>query len=861
VNLSPGAGSATFYPAAGCNGSPITSVAINNGTSSASFNFTSTVPGSLTITASGSLTSAMQTETITFGPADHLAFNVSPGNGTVNQALTPSPQVTVKDAFNNTVSNATNSITVSLVSSNGAVLAGTTTGAPTSGIVTFAGLSVNLPGTGYTLSATSTPVLTAGSSTSFAIVGTPTQFAFSNPARTAQAGGCTPVTVESRDATNTPAPVTSDTVVNLSATGGSATFYPAANCTGGATTSATITAGTTAATFIFAGTVAGPLTITASGTLTSASQTETITFGIADHLAFVVSPGNGTVNQPLTPSPQVAIKDGFNNTVTSATNSITVSLVSSNGAVLSGTATGAPTSGVATFAGLSINLSGTGYTLSTTATPSLAAGASTSFSVVPTTPTQFAFSNPVRTPQAGGCTPVTVESRDANNAATPVTSDTVVNLSVPGSATLFAGADCTGGAITSVKIAAGTSSATFIFAGTVAGPLTITASGALASASQTETITFGIADRVAFVISPGSGSVNQPLTPSPQVAIQDGFHNTVTTATNVIALSMVSTNGAVLSGTTMGTPTAGIVTFDGLSVDKSGTGYTLKATSTPLMAASSAPFDVAGLPDAGPPDAGPSDAGSAPDPRAVNGYGCSTGGAQPGLLALIAMLLCFPRIRRRRFAMVLGILGLLFLAVPVRAEEEGATTTQPAKRPAPEALVPAKGFAGDGLIEPVEPPATPVAEVAPPKIESAPQAAEPPGMASAKPVGFGLYLGAVVDPVGKRIGPEVALGFDIGQNWQLRAGAVISTHSAGRLSFARHLFTTDSGGFSLNLAARALLAPFPGGTVIGGGLALAAQIHATSWLDLELTGAGEGYKVPGGSLITPLGAAGLALHF
>src|SRR3989441_9498865 len=51
-------------------------------------------------------------------------------------------------------------------------------------------------------------------------------------------------------------------------------------------------------------------------------------------------------------------------------------------------------------------------------------------------------------------------------------------------------------------------------------------------------------------------------------------------------------SGATLTGTTTVAAANGVATFYALSLDKSGTGYTLTATASGLSAATSAPFDV-----------------------------------------------------------------------------------------------------------------------------------------------------------------------------------------------------------------------------------------------------------------------------
>jgi alpha-tubulin suppressor-like RCC1 family protein len=110
-----------------------------------------------TLTAiSGTLTSAISAA-FTIGPAvpAQLAFTQEPSNTQQGQAITPSVQVAIQDAFANTVSSATNAVTLAIgTNPAGGTLTGTTTANAVSGTATFANLSINQPGSGYTLAAT-----------------------------------------------------------------------------------------------------------------------------------------------------------------------------------------------------------------------------------------------------------------------------------------------------------------------------------------------------------------------------------------------------------------------------------------------------------------------------------------------------------------------------------------------------------------------------------------------------------------------------------------------------------------------------------------------------------------------------------
>src|SRR5439155_1454380 len=83
----------------------------------------------------------------------------------------------------------------------------------------------------------------------------------------------------------------------------------------------------------------------------------------------------------ITPAVQVTVQDAQGNTVTTATTSITVAIgTNPPSGTLSGTTTVAAVNGVSTFANVSINNPGTGYTLTASAT-GLAGTTSGSFNI------------------------------------------------------------------------------------------------------------------------------------------------------------------------------------------------------------------------------------------------------------------------------------------------------------------------------------------------------------------------------------------------------------------------------------------------------------------------------------------------
>lgn len=109
----------------------------------------------------------------------------------------------------------------------------------------------------------------------------------------------------------------------------------------------------------------------------------------------------------------------------------------------------------------------------------------------------------------------------------------------------------------------------------------------------TASATAGAATKLAFTQVPVNTSAGSPITPAVKVAIQDAAGNTVTSATDAVTIAIGNNPN---SGTLFGTKTAGAVngvaTFAGLSIDRSGDGYTLAASASGLTGVTSPSFDI-----------------------------------------------------------------------------------------------------------------------------------------------------------------------------------------------------------------------------------------------------------------------------
>ncbi len=105
------------------------------------------------------------------------------------------------------------------------------------------------------------------------------------------------------------------------------------------------------------------------------------------------------------------------------------------------------------------------------------------------------------------------------------------------------------------------------------------------------------ATTLGFVGQPSAVQTGQPITPAVQVAIQSASGGTVAGRTDAVTLQLGSNpGGATLGGTVTRNAVGGVATFDNITLDQAGDGYTLTATASGLTSATSALFNVSAAP-------------------------------------------------------------------------------------------------------------------------------------------------------------------------------------------------------------------------------------------------------------------------
>jgi hypothetical protein len=538
--------------------------------------------------------------------ADRLVFSVQPSNATALSPITPQIEVKAIDQFDNLVTGFTDNVTLAISDANasGGTLSGVATKAAVGGVATFASMSIDIAQTGHTLDAsTATAFATSNTvtSSSFDITASTVNHLVitAQPTATTAGQSIATITVEAQDASN----------VLLTGFSGQVTAsITAATGTAGATLGGTptVTASGGIATFtdlnIDKKGTGYRLSFTASGLSGVTSNTFVINVGPASQVAFLVDPVDASAGVAITPTMQVEVEDALGNRVNGFAGTVSISIFANpGGGTLSGSSTatvgnGQLVAGVASFSDLSIDAVGVGYRLQATSS-GLASDVSSAFQVAAGTADHLVFTVAPSDRTAGlGITPaIRVTAFDAlGNVATSFGDDIMLAIT---SGTGTPGAVLSG--LTTVTAGSGTAQFSGLSIDKAGSGYTLSATttslGVTGTTSATFTITPAAAHHLAFTVQPSNTAVGASITPAVEVTVRDAFDNTVTTFVGNVTVAM-GTNagppGTVLSGTKIKAVSNGVATFNDLSINNTGTGFTITAQSGAFPLAGSAAFNI-----------------------------------------------------------------------------------------------------------------------------------------------------------------------------------------------------------------------------------------------------------------------------
>ncbi len=526
---------------------------------------------------------------ITLGPPARLKIQREPSpTATAGLPFPQQPEVWVVDAGGNLVtSDNSTQVTAARLAGSG-TLQGTLVVTARRGVALFANLSHNVAG--------EITVLFSGGSlindTSTAVLVNPAAAArlvfLQQPLNTAAGAVITPpVTLRLRDAFGNNVE-TSGTPVTIALTSGSGSL------------TGTLTRNTVSGIATFNNLridLTGSKQLTgSSGTLTSAvSDAFVITAQEPTALGFVQQPTTTEASARITPPVTVQLRDSLGNEVPRSGVNVTVQLASGTG-TLSGTTTRITDgAGLATFDDLSINQAGQKRLRATNV--GLTSDLSSAFAITAARESQLAFVQQPTDAVAGQhiSPAVTVQLRDSLGNDVAKAGVTVAIALTPGSAGTLSGSTLQ---LTDASGLASFSNLSINLIGIK--NLTAIAAGMDRPISTPFAIRPAPPGRLVFTQSPGNATAGVPFPTQPAIALEDQFENRVTGAAQDITIA-IQTNagqsGALTGVTTISVDTlTGIATFSGLSIDRSGTGYTLTVTGSTVStipgAVVSSPFDI-----------------------------------------------------------------------------------------------------------------------------------------------------------------------------------------------------------------------------------------------------------------------------
>jgi hypothetical protein len=533
------------------------------------------------------------------GQPSQLVFSTEPtgvASSTASTVFTGQPAVTIEDAFNNVVTSATNSISLSMylgVPTQGTSGTSETLNPCTQslaiGVDTFSGCSGSGYNNGLYLIATSTG-LTSATSTNFNITRPASQLLFTTTpvAPVAEASGsifAVQPTLVFEDSTGSV--VTSITTpISLAPSGGTLT-----TCTSLVPNLGYVYVQNCA----FAGLVGTKYTLTASnvavgGTLTSAPSVQFSPTGAgpASQLVFTTYPIASASGSPFSTQPVIKVEDSAGNVVTSST--VSVTLTTSGGTLASclGTsaAAGVINASGCTFAGVV----GTPYTMS-------ASNASGTLTSAPWTTQSFTPTGPGLVSQIvlSGCPSAITTTKSCSETATLEDNYANVETGDNSSVVSFAQTAGSGSFVTlpSMRVASGV--ATVALTGANAGPVTFDASADSVTSTMSPTVTVNPLPSITTTSLPNA-TVSQASYSQP-ISITGGTSGYTWSETGALPPGLSFNNA---TGYITGSPTtAGTYNFSATVTDADGATsasqpLSIKVNAPPALATSSLPAVTVG---------------------------------------------------------------------------------------------------------------------------------------------------------------------------------------------------------------------------------------------------------------------------
>jgi hypothetical protein len=526
----------------------------------------------------GALQLRLEALEIRLTPSATQLVVISPPPATVAAGQAFGLTLAAEDGSGNVDPSYSGTATVALANNpGGSTLSGAGTASFNNGLASFTGLSLNEPGDDYSLQATSAGLAPPPSSTMTFNVA-PQLVATSSPPATVTAGQAFGLTLTAEDASG-----------NVDFSYNAAVTLALASNPGGA-----VLGGTTTISFSNGSAQFTALTVDRSGSAyslvassdglsspPSGSPTFNVIAATAARLA-VISPPPGTVTAGQAFGLNFAAEDNFGNITPNFSGSVTLALASNpGGGTLTGTTSTSFNNGLASFTGLSLNKSGSGYSLvASSAGLSPPPSSSMTFNVIPAAPSQLAVTTPppatVTAGQAFGLT-AAVEDQYGN-----VVAGFSGNLAVAPTNTAAEGA--LGGILTVTVAADG--HATFTGLTLIKPGAALTLQVAASGFSNVTTSPFSVLPATAtqlVVTTAPPALVTAGSSFGLVLAAEDPYGNVNPSFSGTASIALNSNpTGDTLAGTTTESFSGGLATFAGLTLQKPGTGYSFQASASGL---------------------------------------------------------------------------------------------------------------------------------------------------------------------------------------------------------------------------------------------------------------------------------------
>jgi hypothetical protein len=527
-----------------------------------------------TIQATGTGLTAATTDSfdVTAAAASQLIVTVQPPS-TITAGNTFGLTVTAEDQYGNVATAFASSVAIALQSDpGGGSLGGTGSMVPTDGVATFSDLAIDKAANGFTVQATGTG-LTAATTNPFDITAAAASqlFVTAQPPSTITAGDTFGLTVTAEDQYGNVATAFAGSVaIALKSDPGGGSL--------GGTGSIVPTDGVAAFSDLEIDKAGIGFTIQASsiGVTDATTNSFDVTPVAATKLVVTAEPAT-SFTAGSTFGLTVEVEDALGNVVTNFGSTVDITLRSNPGeGSIGGTTSLNLNSGFAVFSGLTLDAAANGYTIQATGT-GLTSATTDSFDVTPAAASQLIVTaQPPSTVTAGDMFGLTITAEDRyGNIATAFAGSVGIALKTnPGGSTL-------GGTVT-VNASAGVGVFSSLTLDTAAVGYTIEGAGAGLMGATTSSFDVTPAAASQLVVTqqpPSSVAAGSPFIVV--VSAEDSYGNVVTTASGTVTVALAKKKAGVrLGGQHTVALSDGAATFSRLSINKTGKGYKLKATSS-----------------------------------------------------------------------------------------------------------------------------------------------------------------------------------------------------------------------------------------------------------------------------------------